>query len=838
MPGAVRRKGGGRRAGSRKRGFAAPCLAGLAMLAAAIAAPQASAQPILPVLLDALSQMQRHEIAGLALTLGVIAFAVITSIMLVRTRARAAEANDRARAEIASLRADADRARTLLMAEPQFVVQWPAGESEPSIMGDTGIVGAASTPRRALAFGMWLEPSQAQAVEHAVERLRGHGEGFAMPLSTLTGRYVEAEGRAIGGRAVLRVRDVTGATRELAALSARHQGVVREFQALRSLIEALPAPIWTRDASGRLAFANRAYAHAVEAKDGEEAVARGIELLDKGAREERSAQHAEAKAFAARIPVIVAGRRAMLDVLDLPTPAGSAGIGLDATEAETLRAELRHMVEAHRRTLDQLPTAIAIFDAERRLTFYNAAYRTLWGLPADFLDDGPADAEVLERLRAARKLPEQVNFRQWLAQLHESYRAIEPHEYLWHLPDGRTFRVVTTPNTEGGVTYLFDDVSERLDLERRYDSLIRVQRETLDNLAEAVAVFGSDGRLRLHNPAFATMWRLPAASIEERAHIETIAGLCRAAHGDEALWRELHHAVAGLERREALAGRFERRDGVVIDYATVPLPDGATLLAFRDVTDSVNVERVLRERNDALEAAHQLKNDFVHHVSYELRSPLTNIIGFAQLLEEEATGPLNAKQRDYLSHITSSSAALLAIINDILDLATIDAGSMTLDLGPVDIPQAMEQAAEGVRDRLAENRNVLAIRVDPDIGTFIADGRRVRQILYNLLANAAGFSPPGETIAMQAERRDGAVIFSVTDRGPGIPSDMLGRVFERFESHTIGSRHRGAGLGLSIVRSFVELHGGTVAIDSAPGRGTIVRCIFPADDAANRQAAE
>jgi signal transduction histidine kinase len=246
----------------------------------------------------------------------------------------------------------------------------------------------------------------------------------------------------------------------------------------------------------------------------------------------------------------------------------------------------------------------------------------------------------------------------------------------------------------------------------------------------------------------------------------------------------------------------------------------------------------LRERNDALEAADNLKSDFVHHVSYELRSPLTNIIGFAQLLNEPATGPLTEKQREYLGYITSSSAALLAIINDILDLATIDAGAMTLNLAAVDIRATMEASAEGVRDRLAEQDLKLDIRAAPGIGSFMGDERRIRQILYNLLSNAIGFSPKGETITLAADRRSDAVRFSVTDRGSGIPAEIMDRVFDRFETHTSGSRHRGTGLGLSIVRSFVELHGGTVTIDSAVGRGTTVTCVFPLEQAVTRAAAE
>jgi signal transduction histidine kinase len=409
---------------------------------------------------------------------------------------------------------------------------------------------------------------------------------------------------------------------------------------------------------------------------------------------------------------------------------------------------------------------------------------------------------------------------------------------MWHLPDGRTLRVVSTPNPQGGVTYLFDNVTERLDLERRFDALIRVQRETLDNLAEAVAVFASDGRIRLHNPAFVRIWRLSATALAERPHIETVIGWCRALHDDEPTWQDLRSAVTAIEGRETMSTRLERRDGSVLDCATVPLPDGATLVTFQDVTDTINVERALRERNEALEAADEIKIDFVHHVSYELRSPLTNIIGFAHFLDDPSTGPLTDKQREYLGYITVSTNALLAIINNILDLATIDAGAMTLNLGPVDIRKTMEAAAEGIQDRLVKDGIALEIDAPPDIGHFVADERRVLQVLFNLLANAVGFSPSGETVTLAAERRADAVVFSVTDRGPGIPSDVQDRVFDWFETHSLGSRHRGTGLGLSLVRSFVELHGGSVKIDSAIGRGTRVVCTFPVEQTAQRTAAE
>jgi signal transduction histidine kinase len=495
-------------------------------------------------------------------------------------------------------------------------------------------------------------------------------------------------------------------------------------------------------------------------------------------------------------------------------------------------------MQAHTRTLDQLPTAVAIFDAKQHLVFHNAAYRQLWAVEQAFLETRPSDSEILDRLRASRKLPEQADYRGWKTNVLAAYRATGPQESWWHLPDGRTLRVVTSPNPQGGLTYLFDDVSERVHLEARYNGMLRVQGETLDTLTEGVAVFGTDGRVKLSNRAFGKIWKLAPDAIAAQPHIDEMIKLCAPLFADEAAWGDLRGAIAGLpEMRMGVTCRMERRDGSVFDCAAQPLPDGATLLTFIDMTAGVNVERALTEKNDALERAARLREEFVHHVSYELRSPLTNIIGFTQLLGDETIGALNPRQREYASHIMRSSSALLAMINDILDLASIDTGAMELVRETVDIRDTIEAAARGVEDRLAESAVTLHIETPANIGNFVADGKRVRQILFNLLSNAVGFSSPGQSIRVTASKSAGEVVLQVTDQGRGIPAEVKAKVFERFESHTLGTRHRGVGLGLSIVRSFVELHGGRVELASAPDAGTTVTCIFPASGAPERLAA-
>jgi signal transduction histidine kinase len=782
--------------------------------------------------------LNHQEFAVLTTALALLGFSVVAAILLMRTRLRAVRNELRLRVEIAGLQAQADRLRALLFAEPQVLISWAAGDDRPRISGDIALLVSADSPQRILAFGTWLPPEPALQMDHAVDSLRESGEGFLLNLTTSTGRAIEAMGRAIGGQAIVRIRELGGLRRELAESNLRYKTLQEETELLRDFAAAAPWPIWAKGAKGDLRYANPAYVRVTDARSAADAISRNLELLETDQRGELSRALSDNASYAARLPIVVGGERRTYDVHALKLGGGSAGIAIDAGEATELRAAVMRMTEAHRRTLDQLSSGVAVFDSQRRLAFYNESYRRLWSLDQAFLDSNPDDSSVLDRLRAKRKLPEQPDFRAWKAKLHEAYRAVEPETYTWFLPDGRAISVVTTPNLEGGVTYLFDNVTESLDLARRFDGLTRVQRETLDNLVEAVAVFGSNGRAQLFNPAFAKMWKLSVEAMREQPHIETVESWCRPLFDDDLTWRTLREAITGIENRAQVALKLERKDGSVLECMTMPLPDGATMLTFQDITDTENVERALRERNEALEAADQMKVDFVHHVSYELRSPLTTIIGFAHFLSDPSTGPLTARQAEYLDYVTKSTNALLALTNNILDLATIDAGAMKLELGSVNIGKAIEAAAEGIQDRLATDRITLRVDVDPNIGDFTGDERRVVQVLYNLLANAVGFSPHDAAVTIRARRSEHSVIFTVIDSGPGIPAEVKDKVFDWFESHSNGSRHRGAGLGLSLVRSFVELHGGKVRVDSIVGKGTTVTCDFPTDQTAHRTAAE
>jgi signal transduction histidine kinase len=341
-------------------------------------------------------------------------------------------------------------------------------------------------------------------------------------------------------------------------------------------------------------------------------------------------------------------------------------------------------------------------------------------------------------------------------------------------------------------------------------------------------VFDPNGRLRLYNRAFAALWHLNPRRLDSQPHIEEIIEACRELYDAPEEWERTKAAVTAIvSERRPYESQIDRPDGCVLACAALPLPDGGTLLTYNDVSDAKRMERALIERNEALEEADRLKSTFISHVSYELRTPLNSILGFAQLLASPAFGPLADKQREYVNDILASGITLRAIIDDILDLTTIDAGTLELNLSPVSVREVIDAAANGVRERLKQNDMTLDVSIEPGIDQFVADGARVTQILYNLLSNAIGFSPSGGKIALNCRREKSMVAFTVEDQGVGIPEEYQKAVFERFESRPHGSRHRGTGLGLSMVKSLAELHGGTVDLSSVPGKGTRVKVLLP-----------
>jgi len=710
---------------------------------------------------------------------------------------------------------------------PQLTVIWRSANNS-EIVGDLQRFGSAIGFQNPFDFGSWLNGIRNEVLNGSILALRSNGEPFQLTLQAENGRHIEVEGAVIDGDRVLRIRTVDTQRQEFLKISNDYENLKIEMLGLRAILDTISQPIWLRDRDGRISWVNESYAFAVDAQNGPEVVAKQIEFFDTLPLNGSKLPISSGDVFNARLPAIVSGQRRIFDVVETPLAAGSIGYATDVSDIEAIRSDMHRQMASHVGTLDQLPTAVAIFDEKHTLVFCNLAYKNLWQLDDSFLDARPNEGEILDRLRDSRRLPEQADYKNWKKALQEAYQALETQEMVWYLPGGQTLRVVVNPNPQGGVTYLFEDVTAQFTLQSNFNALSRVQNETLDSLNEGVAVFGADGRLKLKNPAFEKIWDLSDTILATQPHIDQIISEAARLYDVPDVWTAIKGSITGVsDARQSQSFRMERSAGSIIDCVTAPLPDGATLVTFVDVSASVNVERALKERNEALVQAGQLRENFVHHVSYQLRSPLTNVIGFTEMLAAGAAGRLTDRQSEYVGHVFESSKALMVIIDDILDLASFDRGEISIDRRLTRISDLVSDTISGLQDRVSERKLQLHVLIEENVTEFLIDAKRVRQILFNLLSNAIGFSSEGQTISLVIRETEEALTISVEDEGRGIPPEIIDRVFDRFETFTTASRHRGAGLGLSIVKSLMELHDGDVFIKSELGGGTLVTCRFP-----------
>ena len=771
--------------------------------------------------------IKAFEAAQFAIFAGSLIAALASAIWLIRERSRVADRNEALSAKLASTNSRLSQLEALSAAEGQQAIIWQDGHSKPSIIGTLDPkTGAPNTKAHILAFGRWLQPGSATRIEHAIDELRRNAQTFTDVLETINGTPLEVSGRTSGGSAIVRFANLSEERAAHAKLVADHERVSGTMETLQALMDKVDMPIWVRASNGSLSWVNNRFANAVDCDDSAAAAEQKAELFGAQTLRAISQQCKETGSFRDEVSTVIGGDRYMFDVVEASGSFGTAGLGIDKTDADAVRKELKKTISSHEETLDELTTAVAMFDEKERMRFHNQAFAKLWDLDGAFLEDKPSVTMFLENLRTKGQLPEQPEWRRWKDELLAAFRATEPQEHWWHLPDNRTVRVVLNPHPKGGLTWVFENLTERIDLESRFKTMVRVQGETLDNLAEGVVVFSADGVLQLANPSFEKFWQIADLMQKDQVHVSDISSAIAARGDDAQAWDDFAGVITAFDD--------ERMDGVgkvtvgeqTLSWMVVPLPNGQTMITFVDTSAADQIERALRERNDALERTAHLKDRFIKHVSYELRSPLTSIMGFADLLAMEQIGPLNDKQREYMGHIEMSSNALLATTDDILDLATVDAGIMELNFEDVEIEPIMRAAAEGIEERLAEHKIDLVLRVAPDAGSIVADRARIVQVMENVLANAADFAPENTSVTFTAERVDDGVIFKIRDRGPGIDAEALKNVFERFHTET-GGRNRGAGLGLAIVKSFVDLHDGDVSIDSAHDRGTEVVLKFP-----------
>jgi signal transduction histidine kinase len=601
---------------------------------------------------------------------------------------------------------------------------------------------------------------------------------------------------------------------------------------LSRVFNNLPFPVWVRGPDYGLVDVNDAYVKAVDGNSVYDVTERNMELFDRGSlAAARKARDTGERVRERRFGVTDGQRRAFaVTNMPLDEEGHVMGIAVDVTGEEEALSELARVLEAQSETLNRLRSPVAIFGPAQTLRFYNSAFARLSHLSEDVLSSQLRHSEILDAMREKRRLPEQVDFQQWKKNILKHYTTLlEPFEEMWHLPDGTAHRVVTQPHPFGGLLILFEDVTDRLALERSYNTLMAVQQETLDNMVEAIAVFGTDGRLQLSNPAFRSLWQLTEDDIDGNPHLTELTSRVPAISDekDPRFSDFKSHLVSWVSEHKHRSGRWYRTDDAVIDFAIVPLPDGGVMLTQSDVTDSFKVEQALRERSSALEAADRLKSEFITNMSYELRTPLNSIIGFAEMLDQKMFGELNDHQADYVKNILTASGELKDLIADVLDLAVLDAGEAHLTLKPMNVTEAIKDTGHLVVELARKSEIQVKLDKLEDVGIIEADERRVRQAFYNMVSSMLNFARLGGRLFIKLSGTDDEVTINIKNPDSGLTERERDRLVNTVRMGASPGGKLATGLDLALVRSIVNLHHGRIRLDPLGEEGLSLSCELP-----------
>ncbi|MGB7408677.1 MAG: PAS-domain containing protein [Pontixanthobacter sp.] len=630
-----------------------------------------------------------------------------------------------------------------------------------------------------------------------------------------------------GGSALVWVFDFSESESELSRLREEAARAKGDFGALVGIIEAAPMPMWFRGPDTKLQLVNRAYVDAIAAESADIAVKNGIELIEPV--DGLSAAQIAGQAFERRQPIerVVAttidGQRRAMRVSDLPLgKEGIAGYAVDIEQMEEQGRQFRAFRDVQRAILDQLSIGVGQFDGSRKLAFANQPFRRIFALQAGFGTQNLEFERFLSGARDAGKTPEVRDFPEWRKEHENWFAADEAQEEAWPLFDGTHLRVVAQPMPDGGLVIIAEDRTEQLALSATRDTLLRTRTAMFDSLFEALAVFSPDGRLQLWNRSFAGTWGLDPDKLEGHPTasdvLAAIASQLRKPKQIAAVEEAIRSATLD---RAGKGGRLTLANDKTLEFAGIPLPDGNGLLTALDISDSQKAEDSLRDRNKALEAADEVKTRFLSNMSYEFRTPLTSIGGFAELLQAGVAGDLNEQGQEYVEAILQAVGRLTDQVENVLDLSQSEAGLLPLNKKSVEM---LAFATEIVRSREAAIEKAeltLDLRGSRATGKIEADPRQLGKAIGLLLDNAIAATAKGGRIVVDLSKAKNTARIAISDNGSGMSEASLKNVLDG----EIDDKKQGLGIPLAI--RLVESHGGTMEIKSVEGRGTAVIIRIP-----------
>lgn len=761
------------------------------------------------------------------LAVGAAVFAISTIVLLIRSGRAARQLNQIAERE--------RQERTILSESPMPWMILQGGlvlEHSNSLNQDLGL--EADPVREIDDLGLVPQdsgiPSLAAALGNA---WRGSSGSFRAQTEDGSRSFEVWRPKAIDdGSAIVWLREITATI----SLTDKLVEVQTRSDAIFAALDRVPVPLWRRDPEMRLDWVNAAYVKAVEAHSNTQVITNQTELsissLARPIKEMAIEAVNQGAPLTERHFVVVDESRRAVDITQSPIPTrGAIGAMIDVTEAEDARSDLARHIESHAETLNRLSTPVAVYGPDKSLQLFNNAFAEMTQLSASWLASQPQHGLVLESMREKDRLPEQPDFPKWKAGRLALYtEPFESQELLWTLLDSSTWRILSQPHPMGGIIEFYENVTDRLALEQSFNTLSAVQQETLDHLHQAVVVLGSDGRVKLFNGPFTDMLGVDRESLAGEPHFtEFVEMESNRENGEQTLQMMADTVQSHLDTHEAVSDTLEFGDHRTYNYRWVPLPDGAMLCSFDDVTDALRIERAMRQRSEALEVNDRLKSEIIARVSHEVRAPLNTAMGFAEILASELIVSLDERQKPYVDGIVTSAGELAALLDDMLEFVSGESEEIVLESAAVHVPRMLHDVGHFFGEQAKARGYTIEVNCSDGLEVIQADERRIKQALFTLLSNAIN-APFGEDrIELSAYAAGDSLHLSVSTSN----AERLAEAATHEPRPTVTTELRDeAGdksLGMSIVQRIMSAHRGRIVLEERGDGSRSISCILPLD---------
>ncbi len=665
--------------------------------------------------------------------------------------------------------------------------------------------------------------ARAEPALQAFARLQRLGTEIHLTANDRLDRVIEFKGAPEGGHLRVVMREAAPAEAALQPIEdVQRQPAVWASDTLSALLETAPLLIWNRSPDGTVNWTGGQIATNDRAVEASQAIEM---ILARHSFGEQSANPVR------RIRLEIGEPDPMaLHAVEIAGQDGTiCGFAVDASLAASVERTLTRFIQTMTETFAHLTVGLGIFDRNHRLVLFNPTLAEMWDIDAVWLARRPDLREILDRLRLSRRLPHVPDYQQWrdkMVALFEDPEAVQ-YEESWDLSSGERIRVMARPHPHGALAFVFDDVTEQVQLETRYRHMDDLLSTALERLDEGLVVFGPDGILRFVNSAFHEIWETDAEAVCPGMHAREVFDLCSRLSVEADLWERCITFATGEEQRKVWARTLTLATGRIVRARFAPLPGGSTLAAFADMSDSERAAQALRDRSKVLEAAEDMRRAVLDQISHKLRTPLNSIFGFGQLLSDPRFGELNLRQQAYARGIIEAAEHLLETVKDVTELATLQTLGEDRPTELIGIETAIAATHDVLKARAANAGVDLTCAETGPEEMLYRSVLPLRQILFYLAADAIQRGEAGSAVEIGADLQDdGQIALSVLERpAKGLP--------------ITASQVENASPIIPLVRRLAEREGGVLRVEDCTEWPAVkVVCEFPFEQAERAEKPE